>query len=288
MADAVVAEDLTKKFRSRVAVDRVNVSIREGEIFGLLGPNGSGKTTMIRMLCGVLAPSGGRALVGGYDVGREPEKVKRVIGYVSQKFSLYPDLTVQENLDFYGDLYGVPTAAAEAQKQKLIGCPPACRACRRHCARIRMRPSLCMRSRNCWSVRPRRTPMVFSMRKTTSRSSCIIMAKVSRRTTRRVESSTASAVAVRAAPPSSDSSPKKSPASTTATSACCPSDPGTILTRPCSMMNIESPGSPCRKIASPLGTRSSFRCTELMESGSRTRREDAPEAAVTSMDRRHG
>jgi ABC-type multidrug transport system ATPase subunit len=120
MADAVVAEDLTRKFGDRVALDRVNVRIREGEIFGLLGPNGSGKTTMIRMLCGVLAPTGGRATVGGFDVGREPEMVKRAIGYVSQKFSLYPDLSVKENLDFYGDAYRVPPAAAAERKRELL------------------------------------------------------------------------------------------------------------------------------------------------------------------------
>ena len=120
MADAVVAEDLTRKFGERVALDRVNVRIREGEIFGLLGPNGSGKTTMIRMLCGVLAPTGGRATVGGFDVGREPEMVKRAIGYVSQKFSLYPDLSVRENLDFYGDAYRVPPAAAAVRKRELL------------------------------------------------------------------------------------------------------------------------------------------------------------------------
>ncbi len=120
MADAVVAEELTRKFGSRVALDRVSVTIPKGDIFGLLGPNGSGKTTMIRMLCGVLAPTGGRAIVGGYDVGREPEKVKRTIGYVSQKFSLYPDLTVQENLDFYGDAYEVLRATAGVRKRELI------------------------------------------------------------------------------------------------------------------------------------------------------------------------
>jgi ABC-type multidrug transport system ATPase subunit len=120
MADAVIAQGLTKKFGSRLAVDRVDLSIQQGEIFGLLGPNGSGKTTMIRMLCGVLAPSAGRATVGGYDIGREPEKVKRVIGYVSQKFSLYADLTVRENLDFYGDVYAVPAAAALERKRDLI------------------------------------------------------------------------------------------------------------------------------------------------------------------------
>src|SRR5438132_1440382 len=120
LAALFVASGLTKKFGSRLAVDRVDLSIPQGEIFGLLGPNGSGKTTMIRMLCGVLAPSAGRAMVGGYDIGREPEKVKRVIGYVSQKFSLYPDLTVRENLDFYGDVYGVPAGAGPQRKCDLI------------------------------------------------------------------------------------------------------------------------------------------------------------------------
>jgi ABC-2 type transport system ATP-binding protein len=120
VADAVVAEELTKKFGSRVAVDRVSLAIAEGEIYGVLGPNGSGKTTMIRMLCGVLAPTGGRAIVGGYDVGRQPDKVKEVIGYVSQKFNLYADLSVQENLDFYGDAYNVPTPLARERKRELI------------------------------------------------------------------------------------------------------------------------------------------------------------------------
>src|SRR5262245_19177664 len=120
MAEAIVAEGLTKHFGSRLAVDHIDLSIEEGTIFGLLGPNGSGKTTMIRMLCGVLAPSGGRARVGGHDVGREPEKVKRAIGYVSQKFSLYPDLTVRENLDFYGDVYAVPASTAQDRKRELI------------------------------------------------------------------------------------------------------------------------------------------------------------------------
>jgi len=120
VADAILTEDLTRRFGARVAVDRVNLRLDEGEVFGLLGPNGSGKTTIIRMLCGVLAPSSGRALVGGHDVARDPEGVKRTIGYVSQKFSLYPDLTVQENLDFYGDAYGVPAARAGERKRELI------------------------------------------------------------------------------------------------------------------------------------------------------------------------
>jgi drug efflux transport system ATP-binding protein len=116
----IIAEGLTKRFGSRVAVDAVDIAVQPGEIFGLLGPNGSGKTTIIRMLCGVLAPTAGRAVVGGYDVGRDPEKVKRAIGYVSQKFSLYPDLSVRENIDFYGDVYGVPPAEAMARKQELL------------------------------------------------------------------------------------------------------------------------------------------------------------------------
>jgi ABC-type multidrug transport system ATPase subunit len=120
VADAISASQLTKKFGKRVAVDCVDLSIREGDIFGLLGPNGSGKTTIIRMLCGVLAPTSGTALVGGHDVGRDPEGVKHVIGYVSQKFSLYADLTVRENLDFYGDVYGVPPAAARDRKRELV------------------------------------------------------------------------------------------------------------------------------------------------------------------------
>jgi ABC-type multidrug transport system ATPase subunit len=120
VADAIVAEELTRKFGARVAVDRVNLAIPRGDVFGLLGPNGSGKTTIIRMLCGVLGPTAGRALVGGYDVARETDQVKRTIGYVSQKFSLYPDLTVRENLDFYGDVYGVPPAEGRDRKRELL------------------------------------------------------------------------------------------------------------------------------------------------------------------------
>jgi len=120
MADAIIIENLTRSFGSRQAVKSLTLSIREGEIFGMLGPNGSGKTTLIRMLCGLLAPTSGRALVGGYDIVHEPEQIKRSIGYVSQKFSLYPDLTVRENLDFFGDVYGVPRADARARKQELL------------------------------------------------------------------------------------------------------------------------------------------------------------------------
>jgi ABC-type multidrug transport system ATPase subunit len=120
MADAIVIEQLTRRFGSLEAVKSLTLSIGQGEIFGLLGPNGSGKTTLIRMLCGLLAPSSGRALVGGYDISREPEQIKRAIGYVSQRFSLYPDLSVRENLDFFSAVYGVPAADAATRKQELL------------------------------------------------------------------------------------------------------------------------------------------------------------------------
>jgi ABC-2 type transport system ATP-binding protein len=120
MPDAIVIENLVKKFGDRVAVDKLTLSVRKAEIFGLLGPNGSGKTTLIRMLCGLLSPTSGQAVVGGCDIRTEPEQIKRVIGYVSQKFSLYPDLTVQENLDFFGDVYRVPPREAEGRKRELL------------------------------------------------------------------------------------------------------------------------------------------------------------------------
>jgi ABC-2 type transport system ATP-binding protein len=120
MADAIVIDNLTRSFGARVAVDRVSLAIREGEIFGLLGPNGSGKTTLIRMLCGLLAPTSGRATVSGFDIARQPEQIKRSIGYVAQRFSLYPDLSVRENLNFFGDVYRVPADSAEARKQELL------------------------------------------------------------------------------------------------------------------------------------------------------------------------
>jgi len=100
--------DLTKRFDGLVAVDHVNLRIDEGEIFGFLGPNGSGKTTTIRMLCGLLTPTEGTARVVGYDIIKEPEKIKQRIGYMPQRFSLYEDLTVYENLDFFSRIYRVP------------------------------------------------------------------------------------------------------------------------------------------------------------------------------------
>ncbi|HOW35527.1 MAG TPA: ATP-binding cassette domain-containing protein [Candidatus Omnitrophota bacterium] len=104
---AIDVRDLSRHFGKFIAVDKVNFSIDYGEIFGFLGPNGAGKSTTIRMLCGILASTGGTASVGGFDVNRQSEQIKEVIGYVSQRFSLYNDLTAQENLEFYGRIYGI-------------------------------------------------------------------------------------------------------------------------------------------------------------------------------------
>ncbi len=104
---AIEAQGLTRRFGKIVAVDKVSFRIRYGEIFGFLGANGAGKSTTIRMLCGILAPTSGTALVAGFDVNRQSEEIKKSIGYVSQKFSLYGDLTVEENLRFYGQIYGI-------------------------------------------------------------------------------------------------------------------------------------------------------------------------------------
>ena len=105
---AVEVENLVKRFGDFVAVDHISFRVSRGEIFGFLGPNGAGKSTAIRILCGLLRPTSGLARVGGYDVARDPETVRQNIGYMSQKFSLYDDLTVEENLSFYGGVYGVP------------------------------------------------------------------------------------------------------------------------------------------------------------------------------------
>jgi ABC-2 type transport system ATP-binding protein len=105
---SVEAHDLVKRFGSFVAVDHVSLAVRRGEIFGFLGPNGAGKSTTIRILCGLLTPTEGTARVGGFDVATESESIKRSIGYMSQKFSLYDDLEVGENIDFFSGIYGVP------------------------------------------------------------------------------------------------------------------------------------------------------------------------------------
>jgi ABC-2 type transport system ATP-binding protein len=121
---AVRTAQLIKRFGSFVAVDRVTLDVERGEIFGFLGPNGAGKSTTIRILCGLLTPSEGRAIVNGFDVARDSEKVKQSIGYMSQRFSLYDDLTVDENLDFFGGIYGVPRerrAERKAYALKMAG-----------------------------------------------------------------------------------------------------------------------------------------------------------------------
>ncbi len=107
MAEVIQVDGLTKRFGKFTAVDNVSFSVHKGEIFGFLGPNGAGKSTTIRMLCGLLAPNGGRATVGGFDIASEPEQVKQTIGYMSQRFSLYGELTVRENLSFFGGVYGL-------------------------------------------------------------------------------------------------------------------------------------------------------------------------------------
>lgn len=104
---AIEVHELTKRFGAFTAVDAVSFDVAQGEIFGFLGANGAGKSTTIRMLCGLLAPTSGRASVGGYDVARQPEQVKAHIGYMSQRFSLYEDLTVEENILFFGGVYGL-------------------------------------------------------------------------------------------------------------------------------------------------------------------------------------
>ncbi|HWQ52116.1 MAG TPA: ABC transporter ATP-binding protein [Bryobacteraceae bacterium] len=107
MSHAVEVERLVKRFGAFTAVDDVSFQVAKGEIFGFLGPNGAGKSTTIRMLCGLLGPTSGRASVGGFDVATEPERIRENIGYMSQKFSLYDDLTVAENIDFFAGVYGV-------------------------------------------------------------------------------------------------------------------------------------------------------------------------------------
>ena len=116
----IVCENLTKRFGHFTAVDHVSFTVGKGSIFGFLGPNGSGKSTVIRMLCGLLEPSDGRATIAGRDVARETERIKSLIGYMSQKFSLYDELTVHENLMFYGRLYGLSGAALLRRRDELI------------------------------------------------------------------------------------------------------------------------------------------------------------------------
>lgn len=117
---AVRAESLTRRFGSFTAVDAIDLTVKPGEIFGFLGANGAGKTTVIRMLCGLLAPTAGEAWVAGISVRKRPDAVKRRIGYMSQKFSLYSDLSVKENLELYGGVYGLRKEEAEKRSRDIV------------------------------------------------------------------------------------------------------------------------------------------------------------------------
>src|SRR5438105_10297926 len=116
----IAARDITIRFGTMTAVHKVSLTVSPGEVFGLLGPNGSGKTTLIRGLCGLLPLAEGSATVVGHDVSGEAELVRSQIGYMSQKFSLYEDLTAQENMDFYSGIYGLSKASAKERQQELV------------------------------------------------------------------------------------------------------------------------------------------------------------------------
>jgi ABC-2 type transport system ATP-binding protein len=118
--NAVEIRDLVKLFGTFVAVDHVNLAVRKGEIFGFLGPNGAGKSTTIRMLCGLLKPTSGSATVGGLDIATQSEAVKQNIGYMSQRFSLYDDLSVEENIDFFSGIYSVPRERRAERKDYVL------------------------------------------------------------------------------------------------------------------------------------------------------------------------
>ncbi|MBI3155756.1 MAG: ABC transporter ATP-binding protein [Burkholderiales bacterium] len=120
MDTAVSVQGLTRRFGSFTAVDALTLDVERGKVFGFLGPNGAGKSTTIRMLCGLLAPTEGRGSVAGFDISTEPEAIKRHIGYMSQKFSLYDDLTVEENIDFFAGIYRVPRARRAARKDWVL------------------------------------------------------------------------------------------------------------------------------------------------------------------------
>jgi ABC-2 type transport system ATP-binding protein len=117
----VEVEDLVKTFDSFIAVDHIRFQVEKGEIFGFLGPNGAGKSTTIRMLCGLLLPTSGKGQVAGFDIMKEPEKIKQVIGYMSQKFSLYDDLKVIENLHFFGGIYGLSGSSQKTRENEVLG-----------------------------------------------------------------------------------------------------------------------------------------------------------------------
>ncbi|WP_339061093.1 ABC transporter ATP-binding protein [Tepidibacillus marianensis] len=120
MTTAISCTNLTKKFGSITAVNHISLEIPKGSIYGFLGPNGSGKSTTIRMLCGLITPTSGSGTVLGYSIVKDSEKIKQQIGYMSQKFSLYEELTVDENLDFYSGIYGIKKNRAKRHKKELI------------------------------------------------------------------------------------------------------------------------------------------------------------------------
>jgi len=117
---AVSVQNLEKRFGTFVAVNKINFQVNQGEIFGFLGPNGAGKSTTIRMLCGIIRPTAGNGQVGGYDIINEQYKIKEHIGYMSQKFSLYNDLTVEENINFYSGIYKIPQADKKKRRNEVI------------------------------------------------------------------------------------------------------------------------------------------------------------------------
>ena len=120
LGNTVVVQDLTKRFDSFTAVNKVSFSVRKGEVFGFLGPNGAGKSTTIRILCGILKPTSGGGTVAGLDITTQTEAIKSRIGYMSQKFSLYDALTVEENLDFYGGIYRIPREKKSQRKEFVL------------------------------------------------------------------------------------------------------------------------------------------------------------------------
>jgi ABC-2 type transport system ATP-binding protein len=120
MAAIIETRDLTRRFGELTAVDRLNLSVSEGEIFGLVGPDGAGKTTTLRMLCGLIEPTAGSAMVAGHDAARESQAVKDQIGYMAQRFGLYADLTVEENMVFYADLFGIVGRERDALTAQLL------------------------------------------------------------------------------------------------------------------------------------------------------------------------
>jgi len=117
---AISVQNLTKRFGSFTAVDQITFDVEQGEIFGFLGANGAGKTTAMRMLCGLSMPTSGEATVVGFDLYKDPEKIKRNIGYMSQKFSLYEDLTIRENIRFYGGIYGLSNSEIKRKADHLV------------------------------------------------------------------------------------------------------------------------------------------------------------------------